>query len=305
MKNQVIKDYLFILVGALLMGLSISVFMIDARVIPGGISGIAMSLHYLDEGIPTGLALWLMNIPLFLWGVKELGWGFAKRTIFGFSISAFTIDVLHGDFPGLEFMALNKSTAIVDLLENDFLFLIIIGAVLLGIGMGFVLKHRGTFGGADVVAAILQKRYGYKAGNSIMVMNVFIITFATIVIYVNDLSPHRPALSLAFYAFLLTFIISRIIDMMIDGFDYARSALIISDKCDVISDAILNRLMRGATALKGRGLYKRTEKDIIMTVITRREIIPLKALIKEIDPDAFVIISTVHEVLGEGFKKRT
>ncbi len=305
MKNQVIKDYLFILVGALLMGLSISVFMIDARVIPGGISGIAMSLHYLDESIPTGLALWLMNIPLFLWGVKELGWGFAKRTIFGFSISAFTIDVLHGDFPGLEFMALNKSTAIVDLLENDFLFLIIIGAVLLGIGMGFVLKHRGTFGGADVVAAILQKRYGYKAGNSIMVMNVFIITFATIIIYVNDLSPHRPALSLAFYAFLLTFIISRIIDMMIDGFDYARSALIISDKCDVISDAILNRLMRGATALKGRGLYKRTEKDIIMTVITRREIIPLKALIKEIDPDAFVIISTVHEVLGEGFKKRT
>jgi uncharacterized membrane-anchored protein YitT (DUF2179 family) len=305
MNKHIIKDYLFIMIGALLMGLSISVFMIDARVIPGGISGIAMSLHFLDENIPTGLALWLMNIPLFLWGVKELGWGFAKRTILGFSISAFTIDVFHGDFPGLEFMALNKSEAIVDLLQNDFLFLIVIGAVILGIGMGFVLKHRGTFGGADVVAAILQKRYGYKPGNSIMVMNVFIITFATIVIYVNDLSPQRPALSLAFYAFLLTFIISRIIDIMIDGFDYARSALIISDKCDEISDAILNRLMRGATSLKGRGLYKKAERDIIMTVITRHEIIPLKALIKEIDPNAFVIISTVHEVLGEGFKKRT
>ncbi len=304
MKKGVLKDYFFIMIGALLMGLSISVFMIDARVVPGGISGIAMALHFINEKIPTGLALWLMNIPLFLWGIKELGMGFAKRTIFGFSISAFSVDLFHGDIPGLEFFALNKSEAIVDLLQNDFLFLIVIGAVLLGIGMGFVLKHRGTFGGADVVAAILQRRFGYKPGNSIMVMNIFIITFATTVIYLNDLSPHRPAISLAFYALLLTFIISRIVDIMIDGFDYARSALIISEKCDEISEAILHRLERGATGIKGRGLYKDVDREIIMTVITRREIIPLEELIKEIDPDAFVIISTVHEVLGEGFKRR-
>lgn len=304
MKKDIIKDYFFIMIGATLMGLSISVFMIDARVVPGGVSGIAMALHFINEKIPTGLALWLMNIPLFLWGIKELGWSFAKRTIFGFSVSAFSIDLFHGDFPGLELFALNKSEAIVDLLNNDFLFLIVIGSVLLGVGMGFVLKHRGTTGGADVVVAILQKRFGYKPGNSIMVMNVFIISFATVIIYVNDLSPQRPAISLAFYALLLTFIISRIIDVMIDGFDYARSALIISDKCDEIADGIMNRMMRGATAIKGRGLYRNIEREIIMTVITRREIMVLDALIKEIDPNAFVIISTVHEVLGEGFKRR-
>ncbi|KAA3617315.1 MAG: YitT family protein [Calditrichaeota bacterium] len=304
MKKQILKDYFFIMFGATLMGLSISVFMIDARVVPGGVSGIAMALHFINENIPTGLALWLMNIPLFVWGIKELGWGFARRTIFGFSISAFSIDLFHGDFPGLEFFALNKSEAIVDLLQNDFLFLIIIGAVLLGVGMGFVLKHQGTTGGADVVAAILQRRFGYKPGNSIMVMNFFIITFATAVIYINNLSPNRPAISLAFYALMLTFIISRIVDVMIDGFDYARSALIISEKGEEIADAIMNRMSRGATALKGRGLYRNTDREILMTVITRREIIMLESLIKEIDPDAFVIISTVHEVLGEGFKRR-
>jgi uncharacterized membrane-anchored protein YitT (DUF2179 family) len=304
--KRTILDYLFICFGALLMGLAISVFLLDARVVPGGVSGIAMTIHFLvDEKIPVGLALWTMNIPLFIWGIKELGWGFAQRTIFGFTVSAFSIDLFHGDVPGLGMLALNKSKAIIDLLTNDFLFLIIIGAVLLGIGMGFVFKYKGTTGGADVVAAILQKRYGYKPGNTIMVMNIFIILSATIVIYYKDLSPDRPAISLAFYAMLLTFIISRIVDILIDGFDYARSALIISDKCDEISDAIMNKMSRGATALKGRGLYRNMDRELIMTVITRREVLVLKDLITEIDPNAFVIISTIHEVLGEGFKRRS
>ncbi|MCB0282514.1 MAG: YitT family protein [Calditrichae bacterium] len=305
MKKRIIKDYLMIAFGALIMGLSIGVFMIDTRVVPGGVSGIAMALHFLsDESIPVGLMLWIMNIPLFIWGVKELGWGFAIRTIFGFTISAFSIDLFHGDVPGLTFLALNKSEAIVDLQQNDFLFLIVIGAVLLGVGMAFVLKHKGTTGGADVVAAILQKRYGYKPGNAIMVMNILIILFATLIIYQKQLSHFRPPISLAFYALLLTFIISRIVDIFLDGFDYARSAMIISDKSKEIADAIMHKLSRGATALNGRGLYLNSERDIIMTIITRRELTLLEELIRSIDPKAFVVISTVHEVLGEGFKRR-
>ncbi|HHM02525.1 MAG TPA: YitT family protein [Caldithrix abyssi] len=306
LSHKTIRDYVAIFIGAMLMGISISVFLIDARVVPGGISAVAMAIHYLSDGaIPVGLSLWLMNIPLFLWGMRELGGTFAARTVFGFSVSAFSIDLFRGDIPGLDFIKWNSSAPILDLLHHDFFFLTVIGAALLGVGMGLVLRHRGTIGGADVITAILHKRYGIKPGQSIIFLNVIIISLATVVIELKDLSPERPALSLAFYAFLLTFILSRIVDMLLDGFDYARSAWIISEKCGEIGRAILHDMNRGATAFKGRGLYLNTDRDILMTVITRRELPGLQERIQQIDPEAFVIISTVHEVLGEGFKRRT
>lgn len=304
-KTELIKEYILIIIGGAMMGFSIAVFLVDTRVVPGGISAIAMTIHYLsNEHIPVGMALWVMNIPLFIWGVRELGLTFAYRTVTGFTVSAFCIDLFHGDVPGMQQFALNQSATVMDLAQNDFLFLIIIGAVFLGIGMAFVLKNKGTTGGADVIAAILQKRYGFRPGNSIMLMNAVIITTATIIISVKHLSPQRPPVSLAFYAFLITFIISRIVDIILDGFDYARSALIISDKHDDISRAIMEKMSRGATALKGRGLYLNTDRDLIMTIITRKELPILKDLIRTVDPEAFVIISTVHEVLGMGFKRR-
>lgn len=287
-----------------MMGFSIAVFLIDARVVPGGVSGIAMTMHYLNDGIPVGLALWLMNIPLFIWGIYELGWGFARRTIFGFSASSFSIDLFHGDIPGLAHFALNKSQPILYLLENDFFFFIVIGAVITGIGMGIVFKHKGTTGGVDVIVSIIQKRFGIKPGSSIIVIDLIIIVSAAIVIHFQNLSPGRPAISLAFYAILLTVILSKLIDIMLDGFDYARSVLIISDKSKEIAQAIMDKLSRGATALKGKGLYRNIDRDIIMAVITRREVLLLEDIIKEIDPKAFVIINTVHEVLGEGFRRR-
>jgi uncharacterized membrane-anchored protein YitT (DUF2179 family) len=307
MKNtfQIVKEYIFIFSGASLMGFSIAVFLIDARVVPGGISGIAMTVHYLNENIPVGLALWLMNIPLFIWGFFELGWAFAKRTVFGFTVSSFSIDLFHGEIPGLTFFALNKSSAIVYLMQHDFFFFIVISAVITGVGMGLVFKFKGTTGGVDIIVSIIQKRFGIKPGNSIISIDIIIITSAALVIHFQGLSPDRPAISLAFYAVLLTFILSKIIDLLVDGFDYARSVLIITDKSKEVSEAIIHKLSRGATALKGRGLYRNIDREIIMTVVTRREITFLEDIIKEIDPKAFVIVNSVHEVLGEGFRRRT
>ncbi len=300
-----LRDYLMIIVGATIMGGSIAM-LIDSRVVPGGISGVAIAIHYLSgETWPVGLMLWMMNIPLFIWGVRSLGLGFALRTVVGFTFIAFAIDLFSGAVPGLGFIGLNKSEAIVDLLHNDFLFLIFISAVLLGVGSGLVFKYKGTTGGADIVAAILNRRFNIKVGRGIIYINIIVISFATYAIHIRDLSPDRPALSLALYALLLTFITSRIIDVLLDGFDYARSALIISDRSAEISEAIIQRMSRGATALKGRGLYRNIDRDILMTVITRNELSILEEIIQEIDPKAFVIISTVHEVLGEGFRRRS
>ncbi len=217
-----IVDYFFITVGAALMSLGIGVFLVDARVVPGGVSGLAMAIHYLsDNNLPVGLMIWILNVPLYIWGVKELG-----------------------------------------------------------------------------------KRFGLKPGQAIMFIDFFIVALAGFIIYIKDLSPDRPAFTLVLYAIFLLFVSARIIDVIIDGFDYARVAYIISDKSKEIAKAIMNDLSRGATAIKTRGLYKDIEREVLFTIVTLKELGKLTEIIKEIDPDAFVIINNVHEVLGNGFRRR-
>jgi len=305
LKKYPVIDYFFITLGAALMGMGIGVFLVDARVVPGGASGLAMAIHYLSGGtIQVGLMIWLINVPLYIWGLKELGKSFGVRTFVGFTLSSFFIDFFRGDIPGFASLKLQETAAIQDLLHNDFLFLIIIGAVLLGVGIGMIFKFNGTTAGSDIVAAIMQKRFGFKPGQAIMLIDFFVIALAGLVIDLKDLSPDRPALTLTLYAVFLLFISSRLIDVVIDGFDYARVAYIISDRNREIADALTKNMTRGATAIKSRGLYKNIEREVIFTVVTLKEVGKLTSLIKEIDPDAFVIINNVHEVLGKGFRRR-
>ncbi len=288
-----------------MMAVGIGVFLVDARVVPGGVSGLAMALHYMTNGaVPVGATVWLLNIPLYIWGIKVLGPRFGARTFYGFSISSLLIDFLRGEFPGLHYTGLNKSPSVVHLLHHDFLFLVLLGAFFLGVGLGIIFKFKGSTGGSDIVAAILQKRYGYKPGMAIMFIDFFVIMFAGIILQIKHLSGQIPAMALTLYAFFLLFISSRLIDVVLDGFDYARSAMIISEKNDEIAKAIMERLSRGATAIQARGLYKNIDREIIMTVVSRKEITVLTELIEKIDPSAFVIINSVHEVLGEGFRRR-
>ena len=305
LKKFPIIDYFFITLGAALMALGIGVFLVDAKVVPGGVSGLAMAIHYLSNNtIPVGLTIWILNVPLYIWGVKELGKRFGIRTFYGFTLSSIFIDLFRGDIPGFKFIRLQESTAIIDLQQNDFLFLILIGAALIGLGLGIIFKFKGTTAGSDIVAAIMQKRFGMKPGQAIMLIDFLVIITAGFIIYMKNLSPDKPAITLTLYALFLLFISARIIDVIIDGFDYARAAYIISDKYKEISEAIMNDLSRGATAIKSRGLYKNIEREVIVTIVTLKELTKLTELIKEIDPDAFVIINNVHEVLGEGFRKR-
>jgi len=300
-----IIDYAAITIGAALLSLGVGVFLVDAKVVPGGASGLAMAIHYLTNGkLPVGALLWVINIPLYIWGIKELGKRFGIRTFYGFTINAFLIDFFRGDIPGFRYIRLQDSQTIRDLYQHDFLFLILIGAVLIGVGVGIIFKFKGTTAGSDIVAAILQKKYGLKPGQALMVVDFFVIALAGIIINVKGLSPNRPALSLTLYSLFLLFIASKIIDIIIDGFDYARAAYIISDKYSEIEEALMQSFSRGATAIKSRGLYMNIEREVIFTVVTRREVNILTDMINEIDPKAFVIISNVHEVLGEGFRRR-
>ena len=298
-------DYFFISLGAMIMAIGIGVFLVYAQVVPGGVSGLSMALHYLSNNrLPVGLMMWLLNIPLYIWGIMVLGKQFGIRTFYGFTINSFFIDFFRGDIPGIKMLQLQHSSTITDLRDNDFLFLVLIGAILVGLGLGIIFKFKGSTAGSDIVAAIMQRYLGTKPGQAIMLIDFFVISFAGVIIHFKNLSTVRPALSLTLYAFFLLFVSSKLIDVVLDGFNYARTAYIISNKSREISEAIIGGLSRGATALKARGLYKNIDREVIMTVVTRKEVTQLTDIIEEIDPDAFVIISDVHEVLGEGFRRR-
>lgn len=304
-KSKWFIDYFFITLGAAFMALGISVFLVDAKVVPGGASGLSMAIHYLSGNvIPVGIMIWVINVPLYIWGLKELGKNFGWKTFYAFTASSLMIDLFRGDLPGLGFIRLQDSPAIKDLINNDFLFLILLGAVFMGLGLGLVFKFKGTTAGSDIVAAIMQKRFGIKPGQAIMIIDFFVIALAGVVIHMKGLSPDKPALSLTLYALFLLYISSKIVDLVIDGFDYARVVHINSLKYQEIADAIMNDLSRGATAYKTRGLYRNEEREVIATVVTYKELGKLMEIIRDIDEDAFVTISNVHEVLGEGFRRR-
>ena len=299
------RDYFFILIGSAVMGLGIGVFLVNAKVVPGGVTGLSMTVHYLsNEKIPVGLMMWVFNIPLFIWGVAELGKRFGTRTFFGFTISSFFVDFFRGDVPGFGFFHLHNRESVLSLIQNDFLLAVLTGGVLVGLGLGIIFKFKGTTAGTDVIAAVAQKRWGIKPGQCFMVVDFLVIAIAGIVIYLKDLSQERPALTLSLYAIFILFVSARLIDAIIDGFDYARSATIISAKSDQIADIITTQMERGGTVIRGRGLYTNQDRDLLYTVLSRREVGKLIERVKKVDPNAFVIVEYVHEVLGEGFRPR-
>ncbi|MCX8011135.1 MAG: YitT family protein, partial [Ignavibacteria bacterium] len=171
-KRKIVRDYFFIVIGSTLMALGIGVFLVDAHVVPGGVSGLSMTLYYLTNGkLPVGISMWVFNLPLFIWGIIELGKRFGTRTFVGFTLSSLLIDFFRGELPGFEFMKWHQSKAIVDLKNNDFMFLILVGSVLLGLGLGIIFKFKGTTAGSDIIASILHKRFGIKPGQAIMLID--------------------------------------------------------------------------------------------------------------------------------------
>jgi len=267
------------------------------------VSGLSMAIYYMSGGrIPVGVLMWLLNIPLFAWGVKELGRSFGMRTFWGFTSNSFFIDLLRGSY--IKELRVQDWDTVRYLYERDFFFLVLLGALLIGLGLGVIFKFKGSTAGSDIIAAVASKRWKVKPGTVFLVTDFFVISFAGAVFQLKHLAVERPAAALTLYAFMLLFVSSQLVDLVIFGFDYAKSAFIVSDKHKEIAERIMVSMVRGATAFHGRGLYRGIERDIVFTVVARREIHRLTDIVKEIDPHAFVIINNVHEVQGEGFLAR-
>ena len=300
---HVFIDYIFITIGAFIASLGVGVFLIDAKVVPGGVSGVSFAIHYISGAkIPVGICMWIINIPLFIWGVKKLGRSFGFRTFWGFTANSFFIDFLRGEY--IEGVKLQNLASVKYLLEHDFLFLVLIASLLLGLGLGIVFKFKGSTAGSDIVAAIANKYWHIKPGIMIIIVDFFVIIFAAIIIQAKGLSLDKPSLVLFFYSFLLLITSSVLVDMVIFGFDYARAAFIISDKKEEILKRIIFDLDKGATVINSEGAFTHKKQDMIYTVVRKKQIHKLTEIVRELDPSAFMIVSNVYEVLGAGFDNR-
>jgi uncharacterized membrane-anchored protein YitT (DUF2179 family) len=279
--KNIVFEYMGLAVGSVIMSLGLVLFLIPGKIAPGGVSGIGIVLHYLFN-LPVGMVMLIFNIPLFIFGIKVLGTQFGPRTLFSFIAVSVTTDIFD--------RVLHLGAATDNLLLTS-----IFGGILLGIGLGIVFRFKGTTGGSDILGQIIHKYSNVSIGTGILIVVFFVISFAGLAFH---------DVNLALYGFISLYFSSKVLDLILDGIDYARSFYIVSEKRDDIVAAITKDMGRGGTEISGKGFYTRKERNILYTVVARKEVATLRQLIQKIDPDAFVIIANVHEVIGEGFRPR-
>lgn len=276
---EMARDYALITAGALLQALSIRLFLVPAGLVNGGISGIAQIInHYTD--LPIGLMIFFGNLPLFLLGWRYLGGRrFALRTAYAVVAVSVLTDLL--------VLFLPEHGLTQDLVLNT-----LYGGVTSGIGYGLVYRGQGTSGGSDILARILNNWRGISISQSYLLTDSLVM-FAGGLVY---------SWENALYAIVMLYINGIAAEVAAEGSNVVRTAMIITKNTSAVTQQILENMERGVTLLNGRGAYTGEERDVLYTVITRSEINQLKALVREADPHAFIVIGQAHEALGEGFK---
>jgi uncharacterized membrane-anchored protein YitT (DUF2179 family) len=276
---QRFKNALNILFGCALMGLAYALFLIPHHFVPGGVSGIAMIANYFSK-LPVGLTIMVLNVPIFLLGLKTMGKKYVLNSLAGMVVSSVFIDLFH------EVLKVPSAT-------DNAVLASIYGGVLLGVGLGIVFRGRASTGGSDIIGMILSKYTGMSLGYGIMITDFVVISAAGFALH---------SLEAPLYGYIVLFLSTKVIDMILEGWNYSKLVLITSNRTQEISDYILHGLDRSGTALRSRSLYLNREGEIIMTVIHRKQLADLRAFVKKTDPEAFVVINDTYDVLGKGFK---
>jgi uncharacterized membrane-anchored protein YitT (DUF2179 family) len=279
----VLSEYLKISFGVILLAIGLDQFLIPNQIAAGGVSGIATVLFHLTH-FPVGISVLLMNILLFLAGFWVLGGGFGMKSIYATLLLSGMIDLFHYAAP---FGQLTPLT-------NDRLMAVIFGDLLTGVGLAMVFNQDASTGGTDILARLLNKYTALDMGKALLVFDFAIAAAAGIFLHSIDI---------AMYSLLAVLINTLAVDEFIGTINNRKSVLIISRYPEEILHRIVNELGRGATILHGMGAYERREQKVILTVVTRRQMIQVRNIVRDIDPKGFVIITTVNEVLGEGFRE--
>lgn len=285
-----IKEYILIAVGSALVAAALDIFLVPNKIASGGITGVATVVFHLSGGyIPVGIVIIVLNIPLFIAGLKVLGRMFMLKSGISIFLLAIFVDVLEPYTTKFtQSYLFNMSNPGKN---TDLLLFCIFGGVLLGVGTGLVFRAGGTTGGSDIGASLLHIAIpNATIGQLLLALDGLVVLSAAIAF---------KSLLLGLYAIVSIYVSAKIIDTILEGVDFAKSVYIISDYPEDLADIILKDLGRGVTALEGMGMYTHTSKKVLFCVLERTQIPRLKMLVKQMDPKAFIVMTDIREVLGD------
>lgn len=276
-KVKLLNKSILMFIGAALVSVALEIFLVPNNIIDGGVVGVSIMLaHYIH--IPLGIFLFVLNLPFLFLGYKQIGKTFALSTLFSIAIMSIGTQLLHPVAP----------------LTLDPLLSAVFGGIILGIGVGLVIRSGGSLDGSEIVAILFNKKTPFSVGEVVMFFNFFILGSAGFVFGWDH----------AMYSLIAYFIAFKMIDITIEGFDESKAVWIISEHNKDIGDTISQRLGRGVTYLNGEGGYSGDSKRVIFCVVTRIEEAKMKSIVDEIDPFAFLAVGNIHDVKGGRFKKK-
>jgi uncharacterized membrane-anchored protein YitT (DUF2179 family) len=284
LKSRRLRDFALMTVGVLMTAFALDAFLIPNKLAAGGVAGLATVIYYaaqtrLGVTIPVGVQMLVMNAILLLVAWRFRGLRYVGKTLYGAISLSILVDVLAPFIPHLA--------------TSDLLLAALWGGAVSGLGMGLVFKGGGNTGGTDIVAQLLSSRFPLGVGQLMLVIDAGVTVLAAI-----EFGPN-----VALYGVVAIFVATASIDLVLEGISVEKAIIIISDAADDIGQAINSEMGRGATRLEATGVYTGQRRGTLYVVLARNEIDDLKAIVKTIDPTAMVIISNVHEAIGEGFKQ--
>ncbi len=274
MKKEVFYAYLHIIVGCLIGGMAYPLFLIPCGIAPGGLTGVGIICHHLFSW-PVGTVSLVLNIPLFILSYRQMGPVFAFRSLIAMTLFSLSIDLL-------PFAPMTEDPLLATLF----------GGILLGVGLGMIMRGGATTGGTDMMARLLHKHISFlSVGVLLFAMDFIVIVAAAVFIGANE----------ALYAIIDIYASSKMIDAVLIGLTADKACFIISDAWEKVSERILTEMNRGATQLKARGAWSKEERPVVMSVVSRNELSTIKKIVQEEDESAFMFVTEAYEALGEGF----
>lgn len=278
MKRTPLRDYLLIALGALIMAIGSKNIYDPNRMVVGGVTGLGIILRS-TIGMPLWMSNTLLNIPLFLAAWKFLGWKFIRRTLYGAAMLSLFLGIL----PDISLIP-----------DDDLLLAAVFGGILSGLGFGLILVGQATTGGTDILAALMHLVFPQYSIPQILQ----VVDWLIVILGIGAFGGIH-----ALYAIISVYVVTKVSNGIMEGMHYAKAVWVITSEPGQISDAILQKLDRGVTGVHAIGMYSGKETTMLYSIMSNREITYLKDLVQEIDPKAFVILSDVREVMGEGFSR--
>lgn len=275
-----IKEYVFITLGMIMVAAGLYFFLMPQKLAVGGANGLAIVINHWIPILSIGAIMIIINIVLFIIGFLIVGTSFGFKTIYASLGTSITISLFERIIP------------IQQPLVEDIIIQLIFGVFISAIGMGIVFNQNASTGGTDIIAKIINKFFGIELGKGVLISDFIIIIMAGFAF--------GPELGM--YSLLGIILNGVVIDWTIEGISLCKEVNIVSEYSNDIKEYIVNDLERGATIYNAKGAYTGEKKNVVVTVIDRRDFIKLKSYIKGIDKDAFITVSNVYEVLGDGFK---